>query len=46
MHVFLDQMPQFSLGEAPLDWVPSSNFRSLVALPLVRRTGLAVAGKA
>ena len=36
IHVFLDQMPQFSLGEAPLDWVPSSNFRSLVALPLVR----------
>ena len=36
MHVFLEQMPQFSLGEAQLDWVPSSNFRSPVALPLVR----------
>ena len=36
MHVFLEQMPQFSLGESQLDWVPSSNFRSPVALPLVR----------
>ena len=36
MHVFLEQMPQFSLGEAQLDWVPSSNFRSPVALPLVK----------
>ena len=36
MHVFLEQMPQFSLGETQIDWVPSSNFRSPVALPLVR----------
>ena len=36
MHVFLEQMPQFSLGESQLDWVPSSNFRSPVVLPLVR----------
>lgn len=36
MNVFLEQMPLFNLGEAKLDWVPSSNFRSPVALQLVR----------
>ena len=35
MNVLLEQMPQFSLGEAQLDRVPSSNFRNPVALPLV-----------
>lgn len=35
MHVFLEQIPQFSLSDAQFDWVPSSNFRSPVALQLV-----------
>ena len=34
MNVFLAQMPPFRLAEGQLDWVPSSNFRSPVALPL------------
>ena len=34
MNVFLAQMPPFWLAEGQLDWVPSSNFRSPVALPL------------
>jgi len=34
MNVFLAQMPAFSLAETKLDWVPSSNFRSPVALEL------------
>ena len=35
MNVFLEQMPQLSQGEAQLDRVPSSNFRSPVVLQLV-----------
>jgi len=34
MTVFLRQMPQFSLSDDSFDWVPSSNFRSPVTLPL------------
>lgn len=34
MTVFLQQMPQFSLASTRFDWVPSSNFRSPVTLPL------------
>jgi len=36
MNVFLEQIPLFSLDGAQLEWVPSSNFRSPVALQLVR----------
>ena len=35
MHVFLEQIPQFSLSDAQFDWVPSSDFQSPVALQLV-----------
>ena len=34
MAVFLQQMPHFSLASTSFDWVPSSNFRSPVTLPL------------
>jgi len=34
MMVFLQQMPEFSLANSQFDWVPSSNFRSPVTLPL------------
>lgn len=33
---FLAEIPEFSLATDNLDWVPSSNFRSPVALPLRR----------
>ncbi|MGB1999357.1 MAG: cytochrome P450 [Candidatus Puniceispirillaceae bacterium] len=36
MNVFLEQIPLFSLDGAQLEWVPSSNFRSPVALKLVQ----------
>jgi len=36
MGVFLQKMPEFSLSEDRFDWVPSSNFRSPVTLPLGR----------
>jgi len=36
MGVFLQTMPDFSLAEDRFDWVPSSNFRSPVTLPLGR----------
>ena len=35
MNVFIEKMPQFGLEETKLDWVPSSNFRSPIALQLV-----------
>ena len=36
MNVFLAEQPPFQLASGHLDWVPSSNFRSPVALPLCR----------
>ena len=36
MHVVLAQMPPFILARDALAWVPSSNFRSPMALYLVR----------
>ena len=36
MHVFLAQMPPFTLASDAISWVPSSNFRSPVALHLAR----------
>ena len=36
MHTFLAQVPPFRLGNDHLQWVPSSNFRSPIALPLSR----------
>ena len=36
MHVFLAQMPPFTLASDALSWVPSSNLRSPVALHLAR----------
>ena len=38
MNVFLAQMPAFSLAEKPIGWVPSSNFRSPIELPLINQT--------
>ena len=35
MNVFIEKMPQFGLKKTKLDWVPSSNFRSPIALQLV-----------
>jgi cytochrome P450 len=35
MHVFLERVPPFTLAEGRIEWVPSSNFRSPVALPLL-----------
>jgi cytochrome P450 len=34
MQAFLERVPNFERMQPPLDWVPSSNFRSPVALPL------------
>jgi cytochrome P450 len=34
MRVFLESFPHFERTDSPLEWVPSSNFRSPVALPL------------
>ena len=34
MHVFLERVPPFKLAEDRIEWVPSSNFRSPIALPL------------
>jgi cytochrome P450 len=35
MLAFLDRIPDFSPASDSLDWVPSSNFRSPIALPLL-----------
>ena len=35
MNVFIEKMPKFGLEKTQIDWVPSSNFRSPVALQLV-----------
>ena len=37
MNRFLDEIPEFTLARRDFDWVPSSNFRSPVSLPLARR---------
>jgi len=34
MTILLEQVPDFTLADQALDWVPSSNFRSPVSLPL------------
>jgi len=34
MTVFLSAIPEFEPATETIDWVPSSNFRSPVALPL------------
>jgi cytochrome P450 len=33
MRTFLDAIPHYALTQSPLEWVPSSNFRSPVSLP-------------
>jgi len=34
MRTFLESFPHYGRNDSPLEWVPSSNFRSPVALPL------------